>query len=119
MKGQDFLGTGSNRIKIYVADSFFTRLRGLIGHELAEDEGLLLISCNQIHSMFMSYPIDVLYLSEKRQVIRIARGMRPWSFGPRIKNCRFILEMKSGSAERYGLTEGVRLRFEEMEAENG
>ena len=95
MKGQDFLGTGSNRIKIYVADSFFTRLRGLIGHELAEDEGLLLISCNQIHSMFMSYPIDVLYLSEERQVIRIARGMRPWSFGQGLK-----LPVYPGNEER-------------------
>jgi uncharacterized membrane protein (UPF0127 family) len=119
MKKQDFLRTKSNRVKIYVADRFFTRLRGLIGHELKEDEGLLLIPCNQIHSMFMSYPIDVVYLSEERQVIRIDRGMRPWSLGPRIKDCRFILELRGGSVQRYGLTVGSNLSFVEMEEKNG
>lgn len=119
MKKQDCLHAGSHRIKIYVADRFFTRLRGLIGHKLKEDEGLLLIPCNQIHCMFMSYPIDVVYLDEKRQVIRIDRDMKPWSLGQRIKGCRFILEMKSGSVQRYGFTVGSSLRFTEVEAGNG
>ena len=119
MKKNWFINAGSNRIPIYIANGFFSRLRGLIGRELAEEEGLVLSPCDQIHCMFMSYPIDVLYLSGEKSIIRIERDMKPWSLGKRVKGCRYVLEMKSGSANRYDLTVGTVLQFSKMEVRNG
>jgi len=49
--------------KCIVAESFFSRLKGLIGtSNLAAGEALLLRPCNDIHMWFMKYPIDVVFL---------------------------------------------------------
>ncbi len=115
MKKHWIINVGSVQIPIHMADGFLSRLRGLIGRELADGEGLLLSPCDQVHCMFMSYSIDVLYLSVEKQVIHIQRDMKPWSLGKRVRNCRYVLELKSGSARRYNLTEGSVLQFSKME----
>jgi uncharacterized membrane protein (UPF0127 family) len=46
-----------------VADNFWTRFRGLIGvRNLPPGDGLAIVPCNGVHCMFMSIPIDVVYV---------------------------------------------------------
>ena len=51
-----------------IADNTWTRFRGLIGHEpLTEGQGLLIVPCGSIHTHFMGFPIDVLYVDRTRR----------------------------------------------------
>ena len=58
-----------------VAESFFERLRGLIGRDrLVDGEGMLFHRCNDIHMWFMSIPIDVVFLTKSAQQSEQAQG---------------------------------------------
>ena len=100
---------------VYLADTFITRFRGLIGRRLKRDEGLLLIPCSQVHCFFMSYPIDVVYLTKEGKVLRIVENMKPGTIGARIKESESILEMPAGSCKEKGITAGDWLNLIGME----
>lgn len=94
-----------------VADSFRLRLRGLMGRKsLSGDEGLLLIGSPSIHTSFMKFPIDALFLNRELEVIAVKPGLRPWRISGRRK-AKHILELRSGEAARRGVGAGARLRL--------
>jgi uncharacterized membrane protein (UPF0127 family) len=101
--------------KIYLADTFPTRLRGLIGFRLKENEGLMLKPCNQVHCFFMSYPIDVIYLTREGKVLKIDEDMKPGTIGERIKESKSVLEIPAGSCREEGIIAGDYLYLVEME----
>ena len=60
------------------AHNYWTGLRGLIGHKpLAQGEGLLIVPCSSIHTHFMGFPIDVLYVDKACQVVAVRRTWPP------------------------------------------
>ena len=67
--------------KAKVARTFWERTRGLIGTKsLASDEGLLIERCNAIHTFFMGFPIDAIFLDRNDRVVKTVRNIRPWTF---------------------------------------
>lgn len=85
-----------------VARTFAERARGLIGtKDLAADEGMLIEKCNAIHTFFMSFPIDAVFLDASDRVVKVVRGIKPWRplvwGGWRAKK---VLELRSPSAFR-------------------
>jgi|TARA_B100000315_G_C14490441_1_gene547328 hypothetical protein len=65
--------------KVEVADSFFTRLKGLMFRErMPWDEALIFYNSPSIHTFFMKFPIDIVFLDGDMRVIRIARNFEPW-----------------------------------------
>jgi uncharacterized membrane protein (UPF0127 family) len=92
-----------------VADSPFSRARGLLGRKcLAEGEGLLLRPASAIHTWFMRFPIDAVFLAEDGTVLRIAAELRPWRAAGR-RGARAVLELAAGECARHGLRTGDRL----------
>ena len=66
-------------VKAEVAETFAARARGLIGREPpARGEGLLIPRCNCIHTFFMSYAIDAVFLDSEGRVVKTVRNIRPW-----------------------------------------
>lgn len=87
----------ANRVEI--ASSFSARLRGLIGREgLDEGEGLLLKECSTIHTFFMKFPIDAVYLSGKNTVVAVETNLKPWRFGGIHGGAKHVLELRSHAA---------------------
>ena len=85
------------------ADSYFPRLIGLMGHApLAVGEGLLILPCNSIHTHFMRFPIDVLYVSKDGEVVAVDRAMAPWRFGRIHRKARYVIELPAGTAAQTG-----------------
>jgi uncharacterized membrane protein (UPF0127 family) len=80
------------------ATSFGDRLRGLMFvPALAEGEGLLLEPESSIHTFFMRFDLDVLYLDRAYRVVRLAHAMPPSRLGPiYTKGCHAILELPAG-----------------------
>jgi uncharacterized membrane protein (UPF0127 family) len=69
--------------RVRLALTPLTRLRGLIAHPpLERGEGLLLRPCRGIHTWFMRYPIDVIFLDAEGRIVALAPNMRPWSMTP-------------------------------------
>lgn len=98
-----------------VADNFWTRLKGLIGvRTLAEGDGLLINGSKGVHCMFMSIPIDVVYVDKDDQIIAIDQNMRPWTVGRIFPASRYVLELPAGTARRTGTTIGDRLRVQSL-----
>ena len=88
--------------KARAALTFAERAKGLIGtKDLPADEGMLIEKCNAIHTFFMSFPIDAVFLDASDRVVKVVRGIKPWRplvwGGWRAKK---VLELKSPSAFR-------------------
>ncbi|MBQ6137665.1 MAG: DUF192 domain-containing protein [Kiritimatiellae bacterium] len=67
-------------VKARVARTFFERAKGLIGTpDLAPDEGMLILKCNAIHTWFMKFPIDAVFLDRDDNVVKVVRGIPPWT----------------------------------------
>ena len=99
-----------------VADGPWSRMHGLIGSEpLAPGEGLLIVPCNSIHTHFMRFPIDVLYVNADQVVMAIDHSMPPWRLGRIHRGARFVLELPAGTAKATNTQVGDRLRLEGYE----
>jgi uncharacterized protein len=95
------------------ADNSWTRFRGLIGHPpLAEGEGLLIVPCSSIHTHFMGFPIDVLYVNAEQEVVGVDRDLKPWRFGRFYRRVRYVIELPAGTAAATGTQVGDRLQVE-------
>jgi uncharacterized protein len=92
-----------------LADTPWTRLRGLLGRKgLAADEGVLLRPVNAVHTMFMRFPIDVVFLDPAYEVVKIVSEVRPWRFAG-ARAAKVVLELPAGAAARNRLAPGERL----------
>src|SRR5262245_61559913 len=88
-----------------VADKALTRMRGLPrGH------GLLIEPTWSVHTWFMRFPIDVVFLDRDLTVVKIRRHMSPWRGAARFR-ARSVLELAAGECDRLHLEVGDRLSF--------
>jgi uncharacterized protein len=94
-----------------VADNPMTRLRGLLGRAgLAADEGLLIRPTGAIHTWFMRFPIDAVFLDRELVVVDVVSDLRPWRFAGR-RGAKAVLELAAGESGRLGIRAGERLRL--------
>lgn len=95
---------------VITANNFFTRLKGLMFcKSLAQDSALLIKPCQQIHTHFMHFPIDVLFLNNQLEVVHVIREMKPWRFSKYIKQASFVIETNAGVS--HSVEVGHRLKF--------
>jgi uncharacterized membrane protein (UPF0127 family) len=92
-----------------VADNPWARLKGLLGRrELSSEEGLLLRPAAAIHTWFMRFDIDAVFLDRSLTVVAIVPGIgRRRTAGRR--GARAVLELRAGECERRGIRPGDRL----------
>ena len=82
---------------------------GLLGGEQQPNgEGLLLRPARAVHTWFMRFPIDAVFLDGEGRVLKIAADLRPWRAAG-CRGARAVLELSSGESERRGVRPGDRL----------
>jgi uncharacterized membrane protein (UPF0127 family) len=93
----------SNQIvsdKVEVASHFGSRFMGLMGKkDLAKDKCLLLTSCNSIHTCFMNFSIDVVFVDQNMKVVAIKEQIKPWRFTWPVVGAKSAIEF---SAQNIG-----------------
>lgn len=95
-----------------VAATAPARLRGLLGRgELPPGEGLLLRPGGSVHTCFMRFPIDAVFLDGELRVRAVRHRLHPWRLAG-ARGARAVLELAAGEAERRGVAVGRRLRLE-------
>jgi uncharacterized membrane protein (UPF0127 family) len=92
-----------------LADGPLSRMRGLLGRSgLPAGEGLLLSPAPSIHTAFMRFPIDAVFLDRELRVLGIAEQLRPWRVASR-RRARAVLELAAGECARCDIQVGDRL----------
>lgn len=98
--------------RVSVADSFIRRGIGLLGRShLGKDEGMLITRTRSIHSFFMRFMFDAVYLDRDNRVVCLVRGMPPNRPGPFLRQARNVLELPAGKIDETGLSIGDELIF--------
>lgn len=86
--------------QIEIAANFRQRFWGLMGRkQLAEGSGLLLERCSGIHTCFMKFSIDAVYMERNFRVLDY-ETIRPWKLGSLIKGACHVLELPAGAGNR-------------------
>jgi uncharacterized protein len=97
---------------IDIADTSAKRRTGLLKHSgLAPGEGLWILPCESVHTFFMKFPIDLVYLDKKRTVRKVRHAVRPW----RMSACfsaHSIIELPAGAARASMTVAGDQLEVE-------
>ncbi len=97
-----------------VADTSEKRRTGLLKHtSLPRGQALLISPCEGIHTFWMKFPIDVVYLSRKKKVLKVRHAIAPF----RMSLCltaHSVLELPAGMARETGTEKGDVLEFEEF-----
>jgi hypothetical protein len=87
------------------------RMRGLMGRRSLESgHGMLIRRSGSIHTFFMRFPIDVVFLDKELQVRKIVRELPP-NRAAAGRGARSVLELPAGEAARVGLEVGSRLAW--------
>jgi uncharacterized protein len=92
-----------------LAETPLARLRGLLGRsDLPAGEGLLLRPAGSIHTAFMRFPIDAVFLDRADRVLKVAHELAPWRMAG-CRGARAVLELPAGEAAKRSLHAGVSL----------
>jgi uncharacterized protein len=101
-----------------VADRMLPRMRGLLGRkDLDPGTGLLISRTSSIHTFFMAFPIDAVFLDRELRVRAVVPRIRPWRMALR-PGSRSVLELGAGEAARVGIEVGRRLAWHHALAMN-
>jgi uncharacterized membrane protein (UPF0127 family) len=98
-----------------VADTHWTRLRGLIGlatNDFRNGSGLWIKPCHGVHTLGMGFPIDVIYLDRSMTVVHVESELRPWRFAAVRRQavsvlelpCRMVAETRTAVGDKIEIT---------------
>ena len=88
-------------------------MRGLLGRKaLPSGEGILLKPSGSIHTFFMRFPIDVVFLDRELRVVSVSEDVLPWKVRG-ARGAKAVMELAAGEASRRGLIEGQTLVLSE------
>jgi uncharacterized membrane protein (UPF0127 family) len=95
-----------------IADTSSKRRTGLLnrGH-LGPGEGLWIRPCESVHTFFMKFAIDLVYLDKEQKVRKVRSAVQPW----RLSACltaHSVLELPAGSVAPTGTQPGDQLVFD-------
>lgn len=93
-----------------VAKTFLQRGFGLIPRsDLSTNEGLLIGSCKSIHTFFMSFAIDCIFVDKNMMVKALVENVSPWRMTKFYWKADSVIELSAGSIRRLEIGLGDQL----------
>lgn len=87
-------------VDVRMADNVFKRFCGLMGKPgLPPFHGLWIVPCNDIHSCFMRFEFDAIFVDKENRVLHLVERMKPWRVSKFVKGGRAVLELPAGTIE--------------------
>jgi hypothetical protein len=94
-----------------VADSSSRRSKGLLGRaRLSPGEGLWILPCESVHTFFMQFPIDLIYLDRKKRIRKLRSEVLPWRLSACL-SAHSVLELVPGTIRDTQTQLGDLLEF--------
>lgn len=99
-------GVELGKTQAYYARTFWDRLRGLFAFApLTQGQGLVINPCSSIHTFFMRYPIDVVFVDKSNTIVQVASSVVPWRGRFCLRAC-YVVELAAGAAVQMNLKQG-------------
>jgi uncharacterized membrane protein (UPF0127 family) len=99
---------------IEIADTGPARNKGLLGRDgISEGGGLWIVPCESVHTFFMRFPVDLVYIDSGHRVTKVRSSVSPW----RLSACLgaySIVELPAGTIERTQTARGDLLELSEL-----
>jgi len=102
--------TVNKTLEVHVADTFKDRLLGYMFQKEPAYSSLLIQPCSSIHTFFMRFPIDVLFLSEEKVIIRRYLSLKPGKVIMPVKGAKMALEAAAGEFTNYYVGEKLEIK---------
>lgn len=98
--------------KIKLANNVFTRTIGLLSRaNLSSGEGLLIVPCKSIHSIFMRFRFDAVFLDKEGRVVHIIKEMKAFRASKYIRKAKKVLELPAGTVIKAQIELGDTIQF--------
>lgn len=98
--------------RVEIALTFIKKLKGLMFRkELPQEDCLIILQCNSIHTCFMNFALDIIFLNKENKVVHLIEGIKPYRFSPIIKEACFVVELAPGCIKRSHTEVGDILSF--------
>jgi uncharacterized membrane protein (UPF0127 family) len=86
-----------------------TRRQGLLGRDsLPAGTGLIIAPCSSIHTFFMRFAIDVVFVGRDGRVVKVCRHVRPWRMAAAL-SAFAVIELPAGSLDESAIVPGDSL----------
>lgn len=90
-----------------MADSPFKRMLGLLGRQsLPKGEALIIRPCNSIHTFFMRFAIDLVFVSKDNEVVKVISNIPPFRFSSLCLKSALVIELPAGTILSSNTTPG-------------
>ncbi len=90
-----------------IAKTPLKRMIGLLNRKgLEPGEALIIKPCNSIHTFFMRFPIDVVFVDANNRITKTIRSMRPFRISGIYLNALFVIELPAGTLEKTSTQAG-------------
>lgn len=93
------------------ADNFWTRLSGYMFKKKPHYPGILFLPAISIHTFFMHFCLDVIFIDKEGKILKIYRNMQPWRHTWFYFRATTTLELPSGHLPGE-IGEGEKLEIE-------
>jgi uncharacterized membrane protein (UPF0127 family) len=98
--------------KVEFASTFWEKFKGLMFRkEFSQENCLIILQCNSIHTCFMNFPLDIIFLNKENRVVHLIEGIKPYKISPIIKEACFVVELAAGCINRSHTEVGDTLSF--------
>lgn len=96
-----------------LADTFFSRLKGLLGRSgLSDQEALVITHCNSIHMFFMKFPIDVIFVDKNNYVVGLVEGIKPFQLSKIYFKSNYAVELMQGKIRKINVEIGDSIELD-------
>ena len=97
---------------VFFADSPFKRLKGLLSRKFLPDgQALIIKPCNCVHTLFMRFPIDVLFVGKDNQVVKVLTQLTPFRFSKLYWKACMVVELPCKKSKSTQTQDGDILQF--------
>ena len=82
----------------FLADNFWSRMKGLLGRKkLSDGEALIITKCQSIHMFFMRFSIDAIFVNKEHRVVGLVENIQPFRLSRFFFGSSYVIELKSGT----------------------
>jgi uncharacterized protein len=93
-----------------IADTEWKRFRGLLGRaSLPPDRALWITRCNSVHTFFMKFSIDLIFLNKAMVVVKMVNQVPPWRLVLPVWRATSVIELGGGSLPHHPVSVGDKL----------
>lgn len=98
--------------KVVASSTFYSRAMGLMFMSKMDGfDGMLFEPGNSMHTCFMKFPIDIIFLNRKNEIVAIKKSMKPWRMTRIYFSSVKAIELKGGTLDS-SIVKGMKLEVE-------